>query len=428
MKFPAFSDLDREQKIVYGQAPVDGAILVIGPPGTGKTILAFHRAQKAQKLKQSPSVVMYNKVLKYYTDSREGVAVDVPVATMNSWVWNWWKRTPAEGGRAPQLEKWVFDWEKIEEKITALDPSDPNLSNVNWGHLIIDEGQDFSEEMYFAFGQILRFLSRSGQDARITVFADDNQRLKIDANCSVKDIAKNLRITADDDRVYYLSKNYRNTLEVAKFARYFQVGKTSGAAVLPSRRGELPSVVFLENERELAKFIVRKAKLNPGKQVGVIVQGTNSRVTRLFNDLKPRAAKVDLETQYYVSGIQDKIDFSSLNFITVLNQQSSKGLEFDVVFYIGLEQINFDTTGGLNERMAMYVMASRAREELCLCFVDVSYDAAVPAGLSYLPKPDRKLCRYEAVGSGEGGLTNYLSSVDWIEPDDDAPYWEDVAT
>ncbi len=34
MKFPNFSDLDKDQVAVYGKAPTDGALLVIGPPGT----------------------------------------------------------------------------------------------------------------------------------------------------------------------------------------------------------------------------------------------------------------------------------------------------------------------------------------------------------------------------------------------------------
>ena len=38
MRFPPFEDLDEEQRHVYGFAPVDENILIVGAPGTGKTI------------------------------------------------------------------------------------------------------------------------------------------------------------------------------------------------------------------------------------------------------------------------------------------------------------------------------------------------------------------------------------------------------
>ncbi|MEE4211306.1 MAG: hypothetical protein V2I43_18810, partial [Parvularcula sp.] len=92
MRFPSLSDLDREQRRIYGDAPADGAILVVGPPGTGKTVMAFHRAQKLGKLGQDPHVIMYNKVLAKYTSSRSNVAPDVGVSTMHTWAGKWWKR------------------------------------------------------------------------------------------------------------------------------------------------------------------------------------------------------------------------------------------------------------------------------------------------------------------------------------------------
>ena len=75
-----------------------------------------------------------------------------------------------------------------------------------------------------------------------------------------------------------------------------------------------------------------------------------------------------------------------------MNEKSAKGLEFDLVFYVGLEGVNTEQTGGLNERMAMYVMASRAREELVLCFKDIDLTALPPPGLSLLPPPKYRLC------------------------------------
>ena len=73
MRFPSISQLDRDQTAIYQGAPPDGTILIVGPPGTGKSVIAFHRAQYLSKLKREPRVVMFNKVLARYASNRGGV-------------------------------------------------------------------------------------------------------------------------------------------------------------------------------------------------------------------------------------------------------------------------------------------------------------------------------------------------------------------
>ena len=77
MRFPSFTDLDREQRAIYSGAPLGESILVMGPPGTGKTVMAFHRAERLKTMATSkkaetarPRVIMYNKVLATYSSDR----------------------------------------------------------------------------------------------------------------------------------------------------------------------------------------------------------------------------------------------------------------------------------------------------------------------------------------------------------------------
>ena len=420
MRFPSFVDLDREQRAVYGQAPSDGAILVVGPPGTGKTIMAFHRAEKVKALGQAPHVIMFNNVLQYYTSQRDGVAKDVPSTTMHSWASNWWRRARM-GSRLPIVgtNRYDIDWFAILAQVCSLDASDYRLARLNWDHLIIDEGQDFPEQMYYALGRMISHLSKFDLHARVTVFADDNQRLQIEKNSSVSNIARHLGIRRKENRLFYLSKNYRNTAEVAKFSRYFQVGFSRGVTSLPRRRGGKPSIDFFDNDRVLADFIVRKSKLSPGKQIGVIVNGRSGRVSRIYNQIKSRIQDRSFLLQWYLSGKGDAqpLNFTLGNTITVLHQNSAKGLEFDVVFYIGLEQIYLETTDGTNERMAIYVMSSRSRSELNLCFADIALDEPTPPGLSIFPDPKHELCGYEYHGSSDSDFDYYLSKVEWLGPE-----------
>lgn len=431
MKFPNFSDLDEEQLRIYGHAPSDGAILVIGAPGTGKTVMAFHRAQKLAGIGQSPSVIMYNKVLQKYSGSRGGVAKDVPVMTMHQWVFRWW-RGGGMGKWAPrdQEDRWSFDWEEIQARIFALDESDRRIARLNWGHLIIDEGQDFPESMYFALGRLMKHFKKCGQEAQVTVFADDNQRLEADKNSTVKNIARNLGIQRSTDRIFVLEKNYRNTKPVAQFARYFQVGKESGATSLPDRPGDLPTVAMFPEEHELFDFIGRKAKLAGGKQVGVIVHGSKRDVRSTYNKLKNRLPENFGIQRYYNDrelDLAEALDFDAQNMVTVVNEKSAKGLEFDLVFYVGLERVDIDGSGALNERMVAYVMSSRAREELVVLFSGIKADSRVPDGLSLMPKVDLDICRFDAFGELKDAAGDVLKKIQWREPDPDAPFWSEAA-
>ncbi|MBX9463218.1 MAG: AAA family ATPase [Aquamicrobium sp.] len=417
MRFPSLSDLDREQRRIYGNAPADGAILVVGPPGTGKTVMAFHRAQKLEKLGQAPHVIMFNKVLAKYTSNRSGIAPTIDVSTMHSWAGKWWKR--ATGSRPPMLagDRWTHDWGEICAK--ALNAFHNGASRrFTWGHLIIDEGQDFPPQMYMALGMMLKRMAADGVSVQVTIFADDNQRLQADRNSRIKDIKNYLFVGGARDRVFGLKKNFRNTRPIAEFARHFQVGNESGIAEVPDTDGENPHVVFAANDRDIAEFIARKAKINPGKQVGVIVYGGSSAVKRAYNQVKMRISEISKppRLQMYLSGhathTDQALDFESGNTITFLHAQSAKGLEFDVVFFLGMEGMNVDTSGFFNERMALYVMSSRARSELYIAFKDIDPAVGLPASYRLLPRPSSKLCRYVGLGTLEQCVPVFEASIE----------------
>lgn len=414
MRFPALSDLDREQRRIYAEAPGDGAILVVGPPGTGKTVMAFHRAQKVKVLGQQPQVIMFNRVLRRYSSSRSGVAPDVSVKTMNQWVEGWWRKAAKRFVPKSNGSRYDVDWSTIGSEALGALAGGSGKAPFGWGHLLIDEGQDFPPAMYTSLGLIQSQLARQGVATQITVFADDNQRLQADKNCRVSDIRASLFISNAPDRNFILKKNFRNTRPIAEFSSYYQVGNESGVAELPATEGEVPQVVFAANDRDVADFIARKARLNPTKQVGVIVHGTKQVVKRTYNQLKARVgdkAGAPL-VQTYLSGddthTDDKLDFDKGNTITVLHAQSAKGLEFDLVFFVGMERMNLDSSGFYNERMALYVMCSRARSELYVVFTEVDASAPLPPSVALLPPPGKQLCRYV-------GLTSLAAMIPQIE-------------
>jgi superfamily I DNA/RNA helicase len=314
-------------------------------------------------------------------------------------------------------DRWAHDWPDICAR--AINAFQKGASRkFTWGHLIIDEGQDFPPQMYMALGMMLKQMEAHGVAAQVTIFADDNQRLQADRNSRIKDIKNYLFLGAAADRVFNLKKNFRNTRPIAEFAKHFQVGNESGIAELPDADGENPQVVFAANDREIADFIARKAKINPGKQVGVIVYGGTKDVKRAYNQVKTRVSELAKppHLQMYLSGnsthTDQSLDFESGNTITFLHAQSAKGLEFDIVFFLGMEGMSVDTSGFLNERMALYVMSSRARSELYIAFKDIDPRAALPASFRLLPRPSMDLCRYVGLGSLDQSVGVFQEAIE----------------
>lgn len=380
MKFPKLSDLDRDQAKIYEGATVNGSILVMGPPGTGKTVIAFHRAHRLAKLKYCPRVVMYNKVLSKYASKREGVAKDVETTTLQSWVTSWWRNMSGRNqGFAPGIAgvSYSIDWSTmLKTAVQLIDAK--KIESVNWGHLIIDEGQDFPPSMYAALGMLVQLINAQlpEQTCGLTVLADDNQRLQEGKNSTISEIQNLIGASEEKKTLFHLSKNYRNTRQIAEFASCFFVGLKSGIPALPTDEGELPIVSIAQAEthdKALGKFVAkikRYCQSRLAEEIGVIVMRDEVR-KKMVNRLQGKVEEYGYEIQSYTSKKDtDHSDVEALQFdtpsrITVLNYHSAKGLEFDAVFVI--DPGSLFLAGGSSElhaQMTLYVMCSRARRFL----------------------------------------------------------------
>ena len=89
MRMPKESDMSQEQKDIYIDAPLHGKVIVTGPPGTGKTVIAFLRALTIAKSKKRVSVTMAQNVLKQY--SANAADDEFRVLTIHQWWKDWWR-------------------------------------------------------------------------------------------------------------------------------------------------------------------------------------------------------------------------------------------------------------------------------------------------------------------------------------------------
>lgn len=442
---PNSREISDEQEEIYMDAPMDGAVMIAGPPGTGKTVIAFLRAQALNKRNKSATVIMHSKVLRKYTSNISDLTgEDVPTDTMHSWMFRWWKRLgintqnivgdkiylnvpfdekdeakahgakwdkskrkwwvstenynknkpvfeqwPLEDHDPPEIEKYQYDWQQMFEKLAVHVAKKNPVHNV--GHLIFDEAQDFPPAMF----KMLRFALMQMQNSGITILADENQRLNEVHNAEIKQINEALAIPMD--RQFLLTENFRNTREIAQIAAHFYVGHATGMPKIPSRRGEKPSLVVTRTRDEQVKYIVDSVTNRAFGEVGVFAHNDQMR-NELFNKLQHRlrgAYRVQTYSShenYKAEHPAEDLVFDRKGTLTVINRQSCKGLEFDAVFVPEIQTIAIDGSNLDTFKMNMYVMCSRARLALYLLYSTSTGED--PDIVRYLPNKTTGLLEY----------------------------------
>ncbi|WP_217913075.1 AAA family ATPase [Miltoncostaea marina] len=334
--------MSKEQDRV-NNLPLSGSHLVVGPPGTGKTVMALYRAQRLHKLGSKVLVITHSRLLSQYTDAAiQELGIDGVVTTFHSWFSRFYRRK--YGTAPPTVEPYVYDWPTVLTRVNADPPTDGEIP-----YLIIDEGQDVPKEFYV----LARLLATN-----LTVFADENQRIT-ERNSTIKDI----QAYGDfGDRLHKLTRNYRNTYEVAALADTFAANSTTGVAEPPTRRGEKPAMTRFPSLAATVDFIARFERANSDLEIGVFT--STKKVQQQF--VNRLSGKTKNSVQAYIGGQgadADLLDFDTPG-VKIVNYPSTKGLEFDAVFIPELQGID----GWHKELtdMQLYVMLSRARESLFL--------------------------------------------------------------
>lgn len=398
MKTPSYEDLSKEQDAICVLAPLDGATLVSGPPGTGKTVVAFYRAEVAAKKQQSPRLIMYNNVLwKYSLNASKNKKVTDGVNTRDSWFASWWTYVFKQWH--PNVAKYSPDWDKMVPQVLSLANDATALKRAldRWGHLIIDEGQDFAKGFYQIAAVVLAHASANGATGvAVTVLADENQRLDSDKNSCLAEIEASLAIPPV--RHYTLKKNYRNTYEIARASAHFYCGLRSGIPALPDgRHGNTPRLVRLDDLDASVELIRRFIANQSDLEVGVFLPD-KAMQTKYYNKLAHRLKEVKgVHVQRFTSGDKEHGDADALVFdrpgtVSVLCDRSCKGLEFDAVFIPEVQARQWDPAAIDHMKMQFYVLSSRAREHLTFLY-SAKAGEQVPI-LDHFPGPDTGLLEW----------------------------------
>ena len=355
MRLPTWDEIVNvgEQRDVM-EHPLDRSLFVVGPPGSGKTILAVHRAQMVAAFTEGEaqrpvSIVTFNRMLRRLLDIiRER---EISVSTMHSFVWNDYRNRTNQWPAHLPHDSYVPDWESI---FSSLDEAEEVLELK---HLVIDEGQDLPEEFF-------RYSSRYVAST-LSVFADEDQALS-----GRRTTLEEIKAAAGLDDPVILTKNHRNTPEIARLAEHFHSGRLPAAAVVRPSLEELPRLVR-SRDLESTVGLVANWFRNRGGSIGIIVKGNDT--GRLVRDMLVERLP-ERRVDFYDNKEKNENTIDILEpGVTILNKESVKGQEFDSVFILELEE--FIPVANDAERRSMYMMCTRARDSLFLVHSRLSAQA-----------------------------------------------------
>lgn len=356
----------------------NGHRIIKGPPGSGKTLVIAHRCQHL--FMYSPKtrrilIVCYNIALTSYL-KRLLMEKGVGIGPEGIEVHHFYDLCGKILDETIHFEKEDSDYYDlvIEETIEKVKDGSSGLGKFD--AILIDEGQDFNDQM---LSVLLGLLKPSGD---LVIALDSFQDLYMR-----KRSWKSLGIKAAG-RTKQLRNVYRNTSEIFSFAEGFvgKVKKNGKQLALPfdsSLHGEQPSLKQFESHQKMEAFIVDDLKESLENrsyiksEVAIIyddkiydsagfVYGNRGLPERLVHRLENSGIAATWVSQDVRS--KETYDVTT-DRVSIISIHSSKGLDFDLVYLVGMD--NFHVTDHTRNALLslVYVAITRAKFRLIIPYV-----------------------------------------------------------
>ena len=353
-ELPGIQDLSKEQEAARA-LPKEGQHLIIGGPGTGKSVLALLRVGRHQRERDDYLFLVFNHLL----DRASGQLFGSGLASRTWFGWFLETFEKITGQSVPRIAQdgnafRKIDWARVDAAVQSL----PDEETLPRPILVIDEGQDMPPAFYNS-------LIGLGFD-QFFVVADQNQQIT-EANSSRLEIQDCLAI--DSDAVIELRQNYRNHFQVARLAREFYTGDpASPPPELPGPAAGAVPLLYVYEESGLeavARGILLLADQDPRQLIGVIAPKNTVR-ERYLKAL--RSTEVDLDNprpsiETFHGDNRTDVAFAE-GGILVINAQGCKGLEFDTVVLADIDEHFVRRDDPDQAKRLFYVMVARAKERV----------------------------------------------------------------
>ena len=358
-ELPGIQDLTKEQEQIRA-LPKAGQHLIVGGPGTGKSVVSLLRARRLAQDEEDYVFLVYNHLL--HRASQQLFGDHVVSKTWKKWFYALYRK--AIGQTLPLLQTAENGFKPIDWKtVLSTMGQTQEFDTQSRPFLVIDEGQDMPPEFYEA-------LIALGFE-NFFVACDQNQQIT-DENSSRQDIQNCLGLDVED--VIELTYNHRNAYPVARLAREFYPGDpASPRPDLPDKHSSgrhsitTPSLYWYDRLDTVAARILKRVERQPNRLIGVIAPNNRVR-NRYFKALQTAAEGMSRESsrphvETFYGNTRPDVRFDQGGII-VINTQACKGLEFDDVFLADINQFKIRHNHLDNIKKWFYVMVSRARENV----------------------------------------------------------------
>ena len=306
------SKLGKEQEDILNNRN-DSSFIVKGCAGSGKSLIALHKAKQIAALGESYTIVVYTKSLrKYFEDGLRKLGLK------NVYHYHQWRH---------------------------------NQRRVKY--LIVDECQDFSPFQ-------IMLLKNTNPGATFSLVGDLYQGVRADEGIRSWDEWKE-PVFENRAELKQLTVSYRNTVEImslaqAVAARYPIAGVGETRPVL--RHGETPGILRAGNEKERLRLIRDQVQawLDGGYHSIALMEKTEEQARKLFRQIDPGLnARLLSET-----------DADYRGGVMILPAGIAKGMEFDCVGICDASAENFPDDEFLCR--VLYVMMTRPLHRLCIWY------------------------------------------------------------
>ena len=329
-----FIQLAEDQLSVFNHVVENNKILVYGPAGCGKTIIARTLAQEAATDNKKVFFLCFNRTLANKLAYEVGIR-DNELITVNTFH-SFAKRTielldPDWWGKPNKTNEEFWDIE-VPAKLDSL---------LNWqaeyDYLIIDEGQDFKE---FWFELLFRLVVKNG---KIIIFLDKMQDI----------FNRDVLIPSETSFLKYtLKENCRNTKKIVAYLE-----QTVGEKILTKDNpvGDAVTIHKSKNETELQKQLIDDIKeLLRDQRI------SSDQILILLNTEKDKSSISNLNKigNLPLKSLDNKARFDrDTIYFTSIN--TFKGLELDIIFILDVQFIDAS-----ERKKKLYTEASRAKHKL----------------------------------------------------------------
>lgn len=345
---PDVTELKNEQPEIL-RYPISKDLLVSGPAGSGKTILAIYRCKAYGD--QQGELLTYANILKNYLTRHLAANSDTEISSLRT--------------------KGIFEYVKEVSGITVENKDFIDSANraADWAmnnpkkieFIIADETQDFH------FGH-LGFTSNYAE--RLTFFADDAQTLYNHGHSTTEIIGKMRLEHKRKIERKEITGNYRNQPPVAEFANPFYKNREKEqlpSATLDGEREEVRTFIA-ENESNIKSKFIEQVQAyvdsmpDETPKVGILVQDYH---------IMEKVKNIFFSEQFPVECASNGIMQNNQNIFSeadpiLMTMVSAKGLEFDYVVIPFFDYEKLKAKRPNNYEQIIFTAITRARRSVAI--------------------------------------------------------------